>query len=197
MFNQIGQPRFNSPLIRFFGMKIGGAAAPTLAPEIAPSFDVNQQDDPQLRFLRGERVMQTFQGQAAVAGQYTRFRVRNPPTSGVLLVIRWFNLVCANQARYGYTANLTDEGSVSSFNTMDTRWTGTGAALFSKGTNVAAITDQASGTWAPTTVQQVFLDMVLAPGWAFWLYVETVNVTANLTVNVMERAIPAEELQTG
>lgn len=197
MFNQIGQPRFNSPLIRFFGMKIGGAAAPTLAPEIAPSFDVNQQDDPQLFFLRGERRM-TFSGtNSAVVGEYGRCRIRNPATSGVLIVIESIAITATTGFQFGATGNTSDETTPVTPSNLDLRYTGSGTAICSRGTNAAAITDTSYGIIGSSNSAEREFGIVIPPGWSFYGQGQSTNVAVTFLIKLRERPIPAEELATG
>jgi hypothetical protein len=86
-FNQVGNPKFSGLLQRLLWMKQAVAPAPTLAPEIAPVLDVNQQDDPAMLFLRGERLCEgtivNFQniGLNNIAG------IQNPGGSGMLVTV--------------------------------------------------------------------------------------------------------------
>jgi len=201
MFNQIGQPRFNSPLIRFFGMKIRGAAAPTLAPEIAPSFDINQQDDPTLPFLRGERLLGGYRGPAAVAAQYGRVRLRNPVNSGVLVIVDAVYAICSQPVVYGQEGSLSDESSLSKLNSLDGRWAANGGGLassiFSDGTNAATGTPNVFGIINSLDASVRRVGAVIQPGNGFLAYCSVVNVALSFGVYARERPVTAEELATG
>lgn len=201
MFNAIGQPRFNSPLIRFFGMKIGGAAAPTLAPEIAPSFDVNQQDDPALFFLRGERLLSGYRSPAAVAAQYTRVRLRNPVGSGVLCIVDAIQAISGASVVYGSENSLVDETTPSKLNSLDGRWSISGGTLptciFSDGANAATGSPNVFGVIGANELAIRPVRAVLPPGSGFLAFVSVVNTSMTFTIWARERLISAEELATG
>lgn len=204
LFNAIGQPRWNSPLVRFFGMKIGSAAAPSLAPEIAPSFDVNQMDDPQLYFLRNERLGQGGTVLAAAAGFFSSAQLRNPANSGVLLILKGLTVyatgasvdvsVVLNQA-----FNLTN---VLSNPLSDTRWfdigtTGTAGIVSSRNNNAGIAGSAARLMQVPVGTLHTITDVVLAPGDALVADTSVVNAALWFGFKWRERPIPAEELATG
>lgn len=200
LFNAIGQPRWNSPLIRFFGMKIGSAAAPSLAPEIAPSFDVNQQDDPQIMFLRGEKLAGYGSAIAAAVGFYSTAQIRNPSGSGVLAIIdavqaysaaAWVNLSISQ------TSDLTSSGACTA---RDSRWQPQGTTSVRYGfrnDSAGALTGARFQVIRTGTLGLIPISCVLHPGYS--LVIETSVVNADLTwgADFRERAIPAEELSTG
>lgn len=200
VFNAIGQPRWNSPLVRFFGMKIGGAAAPSLAPEIAPSFDVNQQDDAQLAFLRGEKRASYGAQINAAPGFYTTAALRNPTGSGVLVIVRrivgystggWVNVSLSQ------ISDLTNAGSCTA---MDTRW---GANNLTSARYT--FRNDSAGPLSGARIAQLrngietYQDMpvVLSPGFALILETSVVNLDLTFAFEFIERTIPAEELATG
>lgn len=215
LFNAINQGRFNSLLIRMFGMKISGAAAPSLAPEIAPSMDVNQQDDPSVFFLRGDRLAFGYaSGGAPGAGNYRAIGLHNPVGSGVLAVLRRYTLntsvagdmigVVTPQAPY-VSATLTTSRQF-----RERRWGATvnqpacgpviGVTLTPYSALAAGQTKliriPAGQVGYDVTFEQP--EIVLPPGFQFTIGHETV-ATPVVAMNWewMERPIPAEELATG
>jgi len=200
LFNAIGQPRWNSPLIRFFGMKIGSAAAPSLAPEIAPSFDVNQQDDPQLAFLRGEKIAGYGRSLAAAAGFYSSAALRNPANSGILVIVDTIMAYSATSAATVSISQLNDLTSSGPCTPRDTRW----------GNNVTTTArytyrNDSAGPVAGARIAEIpagtfgmhEMPVVLSPGFALVLETSSVNAALAWAFRFSERSIPAEELQTG
>lgn len=204
LFNQIGQPRFNSPLVRFFGMKIGGAAAPALAPEIAPSFDVNQMDDPQQYFLRGEKLCSYANSMAAAVGFYGTALLRNPAGSGIVVVMRRVLAWSATQnvliswASPG-TSDLTTAGYCTP---LDNRWGAVGtvrsAARYTNRNDSAgplsgsrlSVVPANCPDWLPCVA-------IVTPGNSLCLETQQVNNALAFGFEFFERQIPAEELETG
>lgn len=200
-FNQIGQPRWNSPLIRFFGMKVGSAAAPTLAPEIAPSFDVNQRDDASLAFLRGEKLASYGQTISAAPGFYSTAALRNPDGSGVLLEVE---RILANSTNV-VTVSISDVDDLVSSGyctPLDSRWgrpatVQTSARYTYRNNSAGALSGQRILIIPAGQVGLIEVPVLLVPDTA--LVIETSSVNQNLTFGFVfrERAIPAEELSTG
>lgn len=202
LFNAIGQPRWNSPLIRFFGMKIGSAAAPSLSPEIAPSFDVNQQDDPTLYFLRGENLFQVAFQVAAAVGNYSQANIRNPAGSGVLCVVERVMINCG-AATYGLGKIVADPGdyaSVPGAIPADTRFAGVNQNSPIRVTSQNTLAVGMSTPWSMAQLAQntpAHTRLILSPGFALILQSASVNTLMTVEVTYKFRAIPAEELQTG
>lgn len=200
LFNQIGQPRWNSPLVRFFGMKVHGAAAPCLAPEIAPGFDVNQMDDPSLPFLRGEKRMMMSLALSAAPGFFSSIILRNPAASGILVVVQRVLLIVGGITNVGTIASTADLTNSIRGRVLDTRMgTGTGAAVMSSrndsagpivGTPIARHTTTNVDGW-----QQ--LEVVISPGFALCLESSVVNQALTASLQWWERPLPAEEESTG
>lgn len=198
LMNNIGQPRFSAMLSRLMGMKGQGmASAPMLAPEIGPSVDVNQMDDVTLPFLRQEKLLASYAGVAAVVGEFARYRVRNPAGSGVLVVIDSIMCISTAAARYGSTFAVTDETTAARLNPRDLRWPQTSTSIFSRGTNVAAITDTVFGYINALDASVRRVDAVIPPGAAFYLTLETANISANVGFMARERNVQSDELATG
>jgi hypothetical protein len=200
LFNAIGQPRWNSPLVRFFGMKIGGAAAPSLAPEIAPSFDVNQMDDPQLLYLRGERRGGYGGILTAAVGFYGTAAIRNPAGSGILVIVESvLASVTGNPAYYSISqiSDLTSAGSANSFDARYGTNSQTTARYTFRNDSAGPLTGARLGVIPAGQMDPINVGAVLPPNYAF--IVETANVNAQMiwAISFRERAIPAEELATG
>lgn len=211
LFNAIGNPRWNSPLIRLFGMKIGSGAAPSLAPEIAPSIDVNQMDDPQTFFLRNDRLCGGLAITPALAGNYAYVGVQNPSTSGVIITITQARIRTSTAGEVFGNVGISVPGTVIGNGTRyyhDTRWqqlTGgsTPSAYAFTQQAVGSLTAAGSSIYAQLAVGE-WIDVVepqgivLHPGGRLMLNHGTV-ATGTLQGSFMwrERAIPAEELQTG
>ena len=200
-FNLITNPRRAGWLVRAFGMKISGSPAPTLAPEVAPSIEVNQQDDPTLRFLRGEKIMGCSVFFAASVGNINRMQLRNPANSGVLLVITAFTngMTGTNQAQVGVgvlTAELAGGSVVPQ--PRDGRWLQVGG---SRSTSI--------GSWDQTAapaigVQYISfspenrkIELVCPPGTGASIVGNSANQTGWWAFEFYERPVAAEELQTG
>lgn len=200
LFNQIGQPRWNSPLIRFFGMKIGSAAAPSLAPEIAPSFDVNQQDDPTLPYLRGEQVWSVGQQVAAVAAQFSEARISNPAGSGVIAVV---DQICAfvgsSVCAYKLIVDTGDLTSVGNPYPLDSRIGLVNSPIrFTYRTSaVAQVSAPYSWLSSANDPGPNMPPIVLHPGYAICITHLVVNQTLWFSARFRFRAVPAEELATG
>jgi len=205
MFNLIGQPRFNSPLVRFFGMKIPGAAAPTLAPEIAPSFEVNQQDDPAMFFLRGERRAAAHGTVVAAVGNYSAALLRNPTGSGIIITAEY----TAGEVANACVANIILVGADYAVNVsngpLDTRWLNSAGGYVATG----RVSSQNTSAIAPggfpverfyTGGQGHWIGMrrvVLTPGTGLVLYPTNTNLAFGFTFSWTERKLPVEEAETG
>lgn len=201
-FNAIGQPRFNSPLVRFFGMKIGAAAAPSLAPEIAPSFDVNQHDDPQLYYLRGEKIAGYGNVLTSAAGFYSTAAIRNPTGSGVLVLIESINCFSQGGSINLSLSSISDLTSAGYCTPLDGRWGALGVVFTSarytyRNDSAGPLTGQRITQLRNNVQHHLQLPIILTPGIA--LVIETTVVNADLTWGVVfrERQVPSEELATG
>lgn len=200
-FNLITNPRRAGWLVRAFGMKISGSPAPTLAPEVAPSIEVNQQDDPTLRFLRGEKMMGMNNFFAASVGNINRIQLRNPANSGVLLVVTAFvNAMTANnQAQIGVgvlTAELAGGSIVPQ--PRDGRWLQVGG---SRSTSIGSWDQTAAPaigvqyvSWAP---ENRTIELVCPPGTGASMMGNSSNQAGWFGFEFYERPVAAEELQTG
>lgn len=199
-FNKILNPRLVAWLVRVFAMKIGGSPAPTLAPEVAPSIDVNQQDDPTLRFIRGERLMSATFNLAPSVGNINKLQVRNPANSGVVVVITSISVASSGGVFDGVGVSTTDLVTFVTPQPRDSRWFAVG------GTRGASLVSW-SQTAAPTSPQQYITvpnstglmtrEIVVPPGSAYQAQQDTANLQLLYSVQYLERPIAAEELSTG
>jgi len=201
LFNQILNPRLTSPLVRLFGMKTGANPAPSLAPEVQPGLDVNQQDDPAQFFLRRSVIYGARNSVAAVAGQHSEMQLRNPAGSGLLLVIRGLAVQSTSTVSLGTRVTTSDYSTISTNGAFrDTRWLTLGSSakagilsgqtsavplFYSGGYIYASDNDVKPSNW------------VIAPGTSFNLLTNTANVDLFLSIEWEERPVAAEELQTG
>jgi hypothetical protein len=181
-------------------MKIMGAAAPSLAPEIAPSFDVNQQDDAQLNFLRGEKLAGYGTSMSAAVGFYSTGALRNPAGSGVLLIVKSlyvFSTANVNVSLSQISA-LTNDGSCT---VLDGRWAGlsqlqTAGRYSWRNDSAGPLTGSMIRRWGGEGDERPF-SAVLPPNFALVIETQAVNQSLNFGFTFVERAIPAEELATG
>lgn len=205
MMNQILNPRWNSPLIRMFGLRIQGAAAPTLAPEIAPTVDVNQMDDPSLYYLRGERLCSLPYFVNAAVGNISVLQIRNPSNSGVLLVIDQAILSATGDVLWGYRLTNTDLTTLASQTFVrDARYYNAAAGII-RGTAIPSVDNTFSpifsmfvvGRAKASNTNERPIGITLPPGWAFVAYTDGTNLNVSGTVWWRERPFYPEELATG
>lgn len=202
MFNAIGQPRWNSPLVRFFGMKVGQAPAPTLAPEIAPSFDVNQRDDPSLAFLRGEKLASYGTTIAAAVGFYSTAALRNPAGSGAMIEVELIQAYSLNSAVTLSLSTISDLTSAGYCTVRDGRW-GTLTTILTSGRYT--FRNDSAGPLSGQRIMQVPagvvgllpIPVILAPGNALIIETAAVNQGLTFAFHFRERTLPNEETQTG
>jgi len=200
MLNQILQPRFSSMLSRYFAIRGAGSPAPTLAPEIAPSFDVNQMDDPPQFYTRGEKIAGGAGSVVAVAAQHAYIQVINPVGSGQLVIL---DAVMASSAASAAAA-IFSSGSFAPTNNLgasmrDSRWVNLPVATVSGGTQVAPLITAGhvyryvSNADPKYESQQI----VLPPGTAFVVASLVVNNALTVGFTWRERTLPNEEIATG
>lgn len=198
-FNLITNPRRAGWLVRAFAMKVAGSPAPTLAPEVAPSIDVNQMDDPTLHFLRGARMQACHNFFTASVGNVNRMQIRNPSNSGVLLLVTQVTNSSTNVMSHGSGVQAGDlAGGALQPQPRDSRWFSVGGT---RGTALASW-DQTAAPAVP--LQYVTLaaavhevEMVVPPGSAWQCMCQAANVAGNLVVTYLEVPVQAEELSTG
>jgi len=206
-FNQILQPRFSSLLTRYFAIRGAGSPAPTLAPEIAPSFDVNQMDDPAIYYTRGEKLASySTTTLAAAVGNYTRLLLRNPAGSGTMVIVEQL-LANATVSVFGLlTATTVDDANAQVGYLRDYRWVQSAgvvspSAIVSWGNASAAAPAGGNGRvfLAPANSASWWeWPIVIPPGGALYLYVSAVNTAmVNGGFRWRERPLPAEETANG
>lgn len=200
MFNQILQPRWSAQLIRRFAMKVQGSPAPTLAPEIAPSIDVN---DPDIAswFLRQEKPLAFATRITAAAGFYSTFQMRNPTGSGVLVAVDYVLGFTSGAAVWtGVIATTTDLTNAGAMAVMDTRWAGTLSPTpvrYSWRNNSAGAI---VGTNRPGMIvgfDYQPIRAVISPGFAFVIESAAVNQQVDVGIMAREIPLPPEEEQNG
>lgn len=202
LFNQILNPRLVSPLVRAFGMKTGQNPAPTLAPEVQPTFDTNQQDDAAQYFLRRSRLFGVRTSVGAVVGQNAEIQIRNPVNSGVLLVIRKLAMFSGSYCAYGTRVTSSDYGTIVTDGAIfDTRWlliggTSPRTAIVSSQTNALPFFFSGGYIFA-NDIGERDVSIVIAPGTSFNALANTANQALFFSCSWEERPVAAEELQTG
>jgi len=84
-FNEYTRARFNDGIRALLGMD-AQTPAPSVAPEVSPTLDINGQADPTLFYLRAERLMAWRQAQVAGAGAYAKWSLANPVNGGLVVL---------------------------------------------------------------------------------------------------------------
>lgn len=201
LFNQITNARLVSPLVRFFGMKTQGNPAPTLAPEVQPTFDVNAQSDAAAYFTRRSRLFGTRFSVSAVVGQNSEAQIRNPANSGVLLVIRKLGVFSTSYIGYGCRITTADYGTIiTDGSQFDTRWllssASSKAAIVSAQTNAIPIFYSGGYIFA-NDIGERDMSIVVAPGSSFNILANSANAAIFVSCSWEERPVAPEELQTG
>lgn len=200
-FNQILNGRWSPQVVRLFGLKVIESPVPTLAPEIAPSFDVNDRHDATISLLRQEKLIGGVAIVNAVAGQNGQVRLRNPVNSGVLVEIERIAATNSVTSVAGWLATTSDLTPTAAY-VKDTRWqtlngTGTSAAILSTTTTAVLPSINRVAVLPSGINDQMLLPFVLTPGFALDFHVLTVNTGLSLGIEWRERAYPPEEQQTG
>lgn len=202
MFNQILQPRWAGALVRSFAMKVQGSPAPTLAPEIAPSFDVNDREA-SLAFLRQEKLTGHAQYIAAGVGFYSSYQVRVPAASDVMLVVEGIMGWTPTQTvRCGIIVASSDLANSGRCAIADTRWNGVSgqtASRYSYQNNSAgSVVGTTNVFWLPAlAVGYNPCQIVLTPGFGLVIECTVVNNAMLAGFVGRERALPPEEAQNG
>lgn len=204
LFNQILNPRLTSPLVRLFGMKTGGNPAPTVAPEVQPTHNVNQMDDGGIFFLRGERIMGGAASVAAGgAATYAKISLRNPTASGVLLILDAVAITSTSQIWGVLLAGNTNLTNVENTGIADARWLLSGSsyqasAVLSSEASAGTIAGNAFVRLGASSPAVQPIRAVVPPGYRciFWTVSQNVAIDS-FFVSYRERAVAAEELATG
>ena len=144
-FNEILEGGLNNSLTKRLAMT-GGSPAPSLTPEIFPVLNLGVAWE-ELAFNQGWRRWQTSGTQPAVAAQAGRMKLRNPPNSGVLVVVE--QIIVANSGAtdfmtmdVGYGPDTVDLATNVLAEPRDTRQTpsASGLAVVTRGTSAATFT---------------------------------------------------------
>lgn len=203
--NRIGQPRFSGLLQRFFGMKGEVNPAPILAPEIAPSYDVNQMDDPTLLYLRGERRFAAYVNiGAGGAGNWSAAQLRNPVDSNTLAIVEEQFLFCSTiNVLAALQIGLAAYVNVQAPSPLDSRFfdAGTNYRPACGVTSSTALVASPAGfvidTQLQTQVQRITRPVVLSPGFSMTWYPNLANSALIAVIYWRERVINQDELRTG
>lgn len=207
-FNAIGNGRFSALLTRTFWIKSGEAAAPTLADEITPVVEVNNQADPATAFLRNERLAAAWNNITTIPLNYAKIRLVNPFNSGVLCVVDAAHILSDTNGlitaaiNYGYLGTT----SVGFKYFTDTRWTRVSAGQPFCGVEAyidtlnPLTTNPVIQLWRYTTPDLVTFrqPLVLGPGSALeFAHATIATPLIEASISWRERPIAAEELATG
>jgi hypothetical protein len=197
-FNEILRARTNEALSRFFGMENRGPA-PTLAPEVLPTYDVINAQAENL-WIRNELRGGLSHLQGAVPAQRTVMQLWNLAGSNKLAVLErvWTNgtvFIATTNVRtvLGGSVNLTPAAG-------DTRaWTlggsqNAGLSLAVRTGNVAIAGIDRANFWLLLTNMNWEGSIVIAPNSGVHIYADADNVQRNLACMWRERPADASEL---
>lgn len=190
--------RFNQEILALFDTSGVATPAPDVGSQILPVFDVNDLADASLLYLRGERLCQGYHALAAGgAGTYGKVGLLNPPSSSVLAVVdrfTIFNLAGASALFFYYLVpGGYGPGALGRRLMLDSR---------ESNLQPACTINQVADAVAPGAVGDFGFDrinnngsvervwpLVLRPGWAFWIIINTVNVAFDANIRWRERAL--------
>lgn len=202
MINTINQPEFNDQLQRRLNLTTPGPSS-TLAPEIMPVYDVSAPPVDTL-WLQGVRLCGAIAQVAAVAGQQSTFRLRNPAGSGMVVQVERLQvrastameiqaglvIVNANMATAANGSPRDSRGRIAAANAtqaIPSAETSAAPLLIISG-SPALIHN--NGTLSST----YDVPFVITPGFAFDVVGMTVNIAMNVNVFWRERAAARSEL---
>ena len=207
MFNSILNGRFGDVLTRMFWIRSAGAPAPTLSPEIQAGFDVNEQDDPSVFYLRGERLQAGQNSIAPNAGNYAKCSLNNATGSGILVIVERIQVATAVIGDIWYQMLQTNvAGTLALIGARDTRFRNLSGGATMVGTSDAV--DPNPGTVGYVRRDQITAanterywerpGLVIPPGNCLRIGHGTI-ATGSLVVSLAwrERALTAEESSTG
>jgi len=205
LFNQILNGRFSGAVTRMFQIKGPGSPVPTLAPEIGPSYDVNDRSDPAQPFLQNTKLAGCAGFISAVAAQYSHVKLVNPSGSGVLIEVDGILLHTSASAavRIGFGTNTAALAAPITAWPRDGRWFQNGSmagstARFSQETNAILPTPQYPFDWmVPDSRDLRPTQIVLPPGLSLNCWATIVNLSLSWSIQYRERALPPEEAQSG
>ncbi len=206
-FNEILAGRYNRALQKLLGLK-GGPPSAQLASEIMPiiQFPMGRET----RVLESWFLYASSVQIAPVAGQFGKFRLRNPKTSGTIAVVEKLDILTTVSA--SATSNFiyyVDDGGVSALATfpfvqqIDTRAKKATSLSFSAETSAASavgvniILQDGIGATAQNLIQFLLTDdqqIVLNPGTYIQFQSGAQNVPATITLWWRERAMEESEV---
>ncbi len=201
-FNEILAGRFNRALQKFLGMK-GGPPAPQLASEISTNFQFNQMGV-DFRWLEGWERFWGVVAPGPVAAQNSAVQLRNPPNSGVMVVIeklKWFVSVASGLAvSTQHGAGTLDLTNIAASDRLDSRGRTSSTLVISSFNNIVALPAQTQsyGSNAVNTAQDEIVhedhQLIMLPGDAYRFTSFGVNLV--LTMNFIWRERALEESET-
>lgn len=193
--------RFSRFVEKLFNAKGG----PVLV-DIAPSLQmvVSIDSGVENRYLQGWNIYHGSSGVAAVAAQFSRFLLRNPPGSNVLAVVEWIN-TNSNSIDMAVTTGQPNLANVQAAGTLLRRLdarsgfidstlvvsTDNSATQF-PGT-AAVIIKPNSGTGPYMPILSVNQEIPILPGDALWFASDVVNVPIQVNIRWRERALESSE----
>ena len=139
-YNEILVGRYNRALQKMLGMK-GEPPAPQLSTEITTNFQFPL--GAEFRYLESWDLYGGFTNQAALAANNSGMRLRNPPNSGVILVVQKIScsVSVASLLAVGLAATIVDGGTIAStIRNLDARTLNQlGAGILSQANNFSAL----------------------------------------------------------
>lgn len=189
--------RFDNLLSRLLGISGVEKVAGDLSPEISAVLTL-ECDRPEWGYLADVKHMGAGFSQAALAGNPTYARIRNPLNSGVLAVVR---LTCSFTTtvpvRELIGTATTDRANLKQTFPTDSRWrVGTGGTLICSSDNAASAGSTCGYIDLLANTQQPEVHTyVLAPGSHIDIGTDTVNVLGAFTFNWTERPLLPYELR--
>lgn len=195
--------RFNRFVEKLFSTKEGAASLNSISPEIIVQASIlNGVEDRYL--LAWNRYAQDF-SQAAVAAQFSIGEIRNPPGSGLILVIE--SLIFRNITAAPVTglavvrAQTTDQATLSTGQIirLDPRGGPTPAAILSIGSNATQPAGANMFIQLPANTGQQFIfnpnqEWTVLPGDAFLMSMGSNNTQLTASVQWRERVLESSEL---
>lgn len=176
-----------------------------MSPEISPTWQV-EGSTPEWDFLKGVRRCGTGARLAGVAGFISKFRLRNPITSGVLAVIDLLDVNLATGGIFVTVSLIETETNLAglAFSTvMDRRWRPSGVATQTALIFSAQATDNVAPEGGavfvrtrsnPNVSMQYTQGIVLPPGIGIEWGGTTFQMDISCYLAWRERAVPALEL---
>lgn len=198
-FNELGRGRLAAGMAKTLNVTDVGALR-SLAPEISSVVQLPISEE-ELMILSGFGRWMCGFAREAVAGQAMRTRIRNPATSGVLVIVERITVSAVNTALwrsdggYAFASDLSNI-ALQEFRDSRLRPRSGGAAVVSQEVSGAILTG--TGPWwyvlGNTASLMPGLPILLAPGAVLDVGSDTVNNPAAITFEWRERGGSAAEL---